>query len=369
MITLSNHQARQFMLLKHGLLGEHNFIGKRGALDYIRQTGCIQYDPVDSCGKNSELVLQSRVKGFTKKMLEELLYIDRRLVDYSDKNLSITPVEDWPYFTRFRNAAIAGGLRFEGLAEIEKLAKAYIDVNGPVSSNDLPVDGKLHWHSSIHWSGVWNGETNAARAVLEQLYSTGELIIHHKKGTRKYYDLSEKHISAELLKMPDPLSDETAHQKWRVLRRIGAVGLLWNRPSDAWLNIGGLKLSQRNEIFRQLLNEEKIVEIAVAGLRDSLYCQKEDMPLLDAVMSGDEYKSRCELIAPLDCFLWDRRLIKALFGFEYTWEIYTSADKRKYGFYVLPLICGDNFAGRVEAVNDRKTKTLIVRNIWYENGV
>lgn len=369
MITLTNRQARQFMLLKHGLLGEHRFTGKRGALDYIRQTGCIQYDPVDSCGKNSELVLQSRVKDFTKKMLEELLYTDRRLVDYPDKNLSIILVEDWPFFTRYRNAAIAGGLRFEGLAEMAEPVKAYIHVNGPVSSDDLPVEGKMHWHSSIHWSGVWNGKTNAARAVLEQLYSTGELVIHHKKGTRKYYDLSEKHISGELLKASDPLPDETAHQKWRMLRRIGAVGLLWNRPSDAWLNIGGLKSPQRNEIFRQLLNEEKIVEVTVEDLRDSLYCHKEDLPLLETVMSDDTYKSRCELIAPLDCFLWDRRLIKTLFGFEYTWEIYTPADKRKYGFYVLPLIYGDSFAGRVEAVNDRKKKTLIVKNIWYENGV
>lgn len=368
MITLTNRQARQFVLLKHGLLGEYKFTGKQGALDYVRQTGCIQYDPVDACGKNSELVLQSRVKGFTKRMLEELLYSDRMLVDYPDKNLSITPLEDWPYFARYRQAAVAGGLRFAGLAKLEEQAKAYINVNGPVSSNDLPVDGKMHWHSSIHWSGVWNGKTNAARAVLEQLYSTGELIVHHKKGTRKYYDLSEKYIPAGLLSASDPLPAETEHQKWRVLRRIGAVGLLWNRPSDAWLNIWGFKAPQRNEIFRQLLNEDKIVEVAAAGLRDVLYCRKEDAPLLDAVLSQDEYKSRCELLAPLDCFLWDRRLIQALFGFDYTWEIYTPADKRKYGFYVLPLIYGDCFAGRVEAVNDRKTKTLIVKNIWYEDG-
>ena len=74
MISLSNRQARQFMLLKHGLLGEYKFIGKPGALDFIRQTGCIQYDPIDICGRNAELTLQSRVKGFTKDTLDELLY-------------------------------------------------------------------------------------------------------------------------------------------------------------------------------------------------------------------------------------------------------------------------------------------------------
>ena len=94
MIRLTNRQARQFMLLKQGLLGKYRFEGKPGALAFVRQAGCIQFDPVDACGKNAELTLQSRVKGFTKGMLGELLYEDRRLVDYPDKNRSILPARD-----------------------------------------------------------------------------------------------------------------------------------------------------------------------------------------------------------------------------------------------------------------------------------
>jgi len=67
--------------------------------------------------------------------------------------------------------------------------------------------------------------------------------------------------------------------------------------------------------------------------------------------------------------MWDRKLILALFGFDYTWEIYTPASKRKYGYYVLPLFYNDNFIGRLEAVADKKTCTLVVKNIWYENSV
>lgn len=369
MIILSKGQARQFMLLKQGLLGEYKFVGKQGALDFIRQASCIQFDPVDSCGKNAELTLQSRIKGFTKQTLYELLYSDRKLVDYSDKNLSIMPTEDWPYFERYREASRAGGLRFEGLAELEGQAKSYIKAHGPISSDELPISGSIHWHSSIHWSGNWNGKTNASRSVLEQLYAAGELIIHHKKGTRKYYDFAHKYLPAELLNASDPLPDEFEHQKWRVLRRIGAVGLLWNRPSDAWLNIWGLKAQQRNEVFGKLLDEGKILEIKVEGLKDILFCCAEDLPLIETVLQNDKYRPRCELIAPLDCMMWDRKLILALFGFDYTWEIYTPAHKRKYGFYVLPLLYGDNFIGRVEAVADKKTNTLTVKNIWYEDGV
>lgn len=369
MLTLTNKQARQFILLKHGLLGAHKFIGKQGALEFVRQAGCIQFDPVDSCGKNAELTLQSRVKNFTKQTLSELLYTDRSLVDFPDKNLSIFPTEDWPYFQRYRQAAKDGGRNFPELEELEKQAIEYIRINGAVSSDDLPIQGSIHWHSSIHWSGVWNGNTNAARAVLEQLYSTGVLIIHHKNGSRKYYDLAEKYLPAQLLDSPDPLPDDFEHKKWRVLRRIGAVGLLWNRPSDAWLNIWDMKSPERIQIFKELLSEGKILAVQVEGISAELYYRAEDHPLLETVLENRDYKPRCEFLAPLDCFLWDRKLIKALFGFEYSWEIYTPAPKRKYGFYVLPILYGDRFAGRIEAVCQSKTNVLLVKNIWYEDGI
>lgn len=70
--TITKKQAGQFILAKQGLIGTYRFIGKPGAYQYIRQAGCIQYDPVDVCGKNAELTLQSRVKGFKKTMLQEL---------------------------------------------------------------------------------------------------------------------------------------------------------------------------------------------------------------------------------------------------------------------------------------------------------
>ena len=369
MLTLTNKQARQFILLKHGLLGAHKFIGKQGALEFVRQAGCIQFDPVDSCGKNAELTLQSRVKNFTKQTLSELLYTDRSLVDFPDKNLSIFPTEDWPYFQRYRQAAKDGGRNFPELEELEKQAIEYIRINGAVSSDDLPMQGSIHWHSSIHWSGVWNGNTNAARAVLEQLYSTGVLIIHHKNGSRKYYDLAEKYLPAQLLDSPDPLPDDFEHKKWRVLRRIGAVGLLWNRPSDAWLNIWDMKSPERIQIFKELLSEGKILAVQVEGISAELYYRAEDHPLLETVLENRDYKPRCEFLAPLDCFLWARKLIKALFGFEYSWEIYTPAPKRKYGFYVLPILYGDRFAGRIEAVCQSKTNVLLVKNIWYEDGI
>ncbi len=364
-IHLTKSQARLFLLMKHNLLGEYRFLGKEGVMDFVRQVGCIQYDPIDVCGKNAELVLQSRIKGFSKSTLDELLYQDRLLVDYPDKNLAIVPVEDWPYFERYRKAARQHAERYPAMEALAAQVRDFIQSNGEISSNELKLEGDFAWQSAIHWSGG----SNASRSVLEQMYSTGELIIHHKKGTRKYYDFAQKYIPSHLLNAPEPLEDELQHYKWRVMRRIGAVGLLWNRASDAWLNIWGLKSEQRNEVFRQLLAEHRIAVVSVEQMKDKLYCRSEDLPLIEAVLQKPTPKPRCELIAPLDNLMWDRKLINELFGFDYTWEIYTPESKRKYGYYVLPLLYGERFIGRAEIVAERKAGRLVVKNVWYEDGV
>lgn len=369
MLTITQEQARQFILLKQGLLGEHRFAGKDGAYRYVRQAGCIQYDPVDVCGRNAELTLQSRVKGFTKQMLDDLLYRDRLLVDYSDKELSVWPGEDWPFFARYRERSMAQGRSFAGIPELEEEALRYIRENGPVSSDTLPIEGTVFWHSSMHWSGHWHKESPAARSVLEQLYTDGVLLIHHKSGTRKYYDLAEKYLPAELLSAPDPCPDESSWLCWRVLRRIGAVGLLWNRRSDAWLGIS-MTAEQRDAAFDRLEKEGSILPVRVENLRFPLYFPGGDLPLMESVLSGQAgLRPRLEFLAPLDPMMWDRKLIEAVFGYQYSWEIYTPVPKRKYGYYVLPLLYGDRLVGRIEPKADRKTKTLTVQNLWFEPGV
>ena len=369
MLNITPDQARQFILLKQGLLGRHRFAGKDGAYQYVRQAGCIQYDPVDVCGRNAELTLQSRVKGFTKRMLDDLLYRDRLLVDYADKELSIWPSEDWPYFASYRERSMALGKTFSGIPELEEEAIRHIRASGPVSSDSLPLEGTVFWHSSMHWSGHWHKESPAARSVLEQLYTDGVLLIHHKSGTRKFYDLADKYLPADLLSAPDPCPDESARLDWRVLRRISAVGLLWNRRSDAWLGIS-MAAEERDAAFARLEKAGRITPVRVEGLRFPLYVLNTDLPLLESVRSGQaDCKARLEFLAPLDPMLWDRKLIEALFGFQYSWEIYTPASKRKYGYYVLPVLYGDRLVGRIEPKADRKANSLTVQNIWFEPGV
>ena len=368
-LKITRGQARQFILSKQGLLGKHRFAGKDGAYAYVRQAGCIQYDPVDVCGKNAELTLQSRVKGFTKKTLADLLYKDRLLIDYSDKELSIWPREDWPYFSGYRERSKAHGAGFAGMPELEERAIAYIRAHGPVSSDTLPIEGTVFWHSSMHWSGNWSGQSQSARSALEQLYTDGALLIHHKSGSRKFYDLAEKYLSRELLTAENPCPDEASLLKWRIRRRIGAVGLLWNRRSDAWLGIP-MTTEQRNAAFEEMEKEGSVLKAEAEGISSPLYFLREDGPRMEAVLNGEvDTRPRLEFLAPLDPMLWDRKLIEAIWDYHYSWEIYTPADKRKYGYYVLPMLYGERLIGRIEAAADRKTGTLTVRNIWYEDGV
>lgn len=357
---LSKHEARLFILRKQGLIGSYKFIGKQGVLEYVKQAGCIQYDPIDVCGKNSELVLQSRIKDFTKDMLYEILYEDRKLIDYFDKNLSIMPVEDWIYFARIRDRYKKGVRSQEQIEAVADEIKSLISQNGALSSKDIGFNEKVDWY----WSNA-----KLSRATLETLYFQGDLIVHHKKGTIKYYALSKDHISKAILEASEPFPDEIEHMKWRLMRRISAVGLLWNKPSDALLGISNMKANERNLVFEQLIKEDKLHKINIEGIKHAFYCLTDDEVIIDEIKNCSEFNKRMEFIAPLDGMLWDRKLIKELFDFEYKWEIYTPESERKYGYYVLPVLYGESFIARCELVCDRKNKALIVKNIWFENGV
>ena len=369
MKTITIQQARQFILSKQGLIGQHRFIGKDGAYAYVCQAGCIQFDPVDVCGKNAELTLQSRVKNFKKTMLYDLLYKDRKLVDYADKELSIWPARDWPYFSSYRERSKKLGRTFKGLRKLEKKALEYIEENGPVSSDSLPIEGEIFWHSSMHWSGNWYKKSQAARSVLEQLYTDGELIIHHKKGSRKYYDIAEKYLSKEILEADNPCKNEDEFLCWRVLRRIGAIGLLWDKNSTAFLGLD-INAAKRKKALKTLTEEGKISPVVVEGIKQPFYYRTDDSELMRDVLEGTaDLKPRMSFIAPLDPLMWDKSLVLALWGYQYSWEIYTPATKRRYGYYTLPVLFGDSFVGRIEAVPDRKTGVLTVRNIWWEDGI
>ncbi|XID91957.1 winged helix-turn-helix domain-containing protein [Paenibacillaceae bacterium WGS1546] len=353
-IGITKQQARKFLLLYHGLSGDFRFRGKEGVMAYVRRVGCIQYDPLNVVGTNPELVLRSKVEDFDRGMLSELLYRDRRLIDYWDKNMAIFPVEDWPYFSRHREFYGAWCRKNEDVAS---RVRAEIERRGVLCSGDLEDDEKVDW--------AW-GPTRLSRAALEGMYHAGRLGIHHKSHTRKYYDLTERLIPEELLALPDPFEADDRYYAWFVERRIGSVGLLWNRPSDAWLGIRGLKSRERNEAFAALTAGNRIQPVEVEGLRHPLYIRTEDLHLLKQALSDDRPNERASVLAPLDNLLWDRTLIRELFDFEYRWEVYKPVSERQFGYYVLPVVYGDRIVARFDPVKHRKNEPLAFHGWWWE---
>lgn len=385
--SLTREQARRFLFDYHGLSHEFDSAGKKGILDYIRKVGCIQFDPLNVVGTNPELVLQSRIADFDRRMLWELLYEDRSLVDYWDKNMAIFPMEDWPYFERHRQKHEAW---FKKNPAAATAVLEEIRERGPLSSADLNYDEKVDW--------AW-GPTRLARAALEGSYFAGRLVVQRKASGRKYYDLAQRIVPESLYGLRDPFDSDEAYYEWYLLRRIGSVGLLWNRPSDALL-MTGMKAAQRMGAFAALLARGEILAVDVEGLGHPLYLRAGDAALLEAslaagplaaegekrALEGEERSLKSEkrdskgekraasrpmracVLAPLDNLLWDRRLILELYGFDYRWEVYKPAAERKYGYYVLPVAADGRFVARFEPEKQRGQQPLVIKQWWWEEG-
>lgn len=356
-MQITKKQARVFILAYQNLLPPHQLRSEDDIVDYLRRVGCIQYDPLDLVGSNPNLVLQARVGGYRPKLLEELLYTQRRLVDGWDKNAAIYPVEDWPYFSRYRERKVMRyGREITEMYDVLPQVTEELRERGPLSSLDFDSDAKIDWF----WA-----PTSLTRAALETLYTWGDVVIHNRAGARRVYDLASRHIPAEILAAPDPNQEQHEYFQWHVKRRIGSVGLLWNRSSDAWIAIGGLKTPQRNAAIAGLLSRGELIQVEVENLGYPAYISREHLPLLEqaAEISG---KPKAAFIAPLDNMLWDRKLIQALFGFNYTWEVYKPAAQREFGYYVLPVLYGDKFVARFEPRLNKKTRVLEILNWWWE---
>ncbi|MGE5623470.1 MAG: winged helix-turn-helix domain-containing protein [Methanocella sp.] len=360
-LTLTQEQARRFLLAHQGLWPPRRLQGKSALLEYVRRVGCIQFDPLNVVGHNPELVLQARVRGFCPALLKELLYADRTLIDGWDKQMSIYLTTDWPHFRRDREAARRKlGDPSQPVAAVLPEVRETIRQQGPLSALELAYDQSVDWP----WA-----PTRLARAALESMYFWGELVVHHKVNTRKVYDLAVRHLPEELLSAPDPHATEEEYQDWRVLRRLGGVGLLWERSGDAWLGIAGLRGKQRRASLARLLDRGEVSRVRVEGLEHPLYLRSVDRSSLETALAATATPAGAAILAPLDNLLWDRQLIEALFGFAYRWEVYKPAAARRYGYYVLPVLCGDRFVARFEPGREKPGRTLVVKNWWWEPGV
>ncbi len=361
-INLTNQQARRFMLRHHDLLPPRSLSGKAGAIEIVKRLGCIQFDPVNVVGWNPDLVLQARLNDYTAPMLDELLYNDRVFWDGFDKVQSIYLAEDWPHFTR-RRIHNRENQRFteEEPQRLQPLLLEKIRENGPLSSVDLEDKTRI--------GGFWGFPIRVERAALEDLYNMGYIGIHHRVGTRRYFDVVENLLPRELLNASDPHASDEDYRDWHVMRRVGSLGLAHPGAGDRWLGILGAKSDGRTSAMLRLLERGELLPVTVEGVNNQTFVLRAcDAALLDDTLQSDLPDPVVTFLAPLDNFLWHRDMLRWIFNFDYTWEVYMPAEKRKFGHYVLPVLYGEQFIARAELLYERKNKALVLRNWWWESG-
>ena len=358
-ICISKNTARRFVLACQGLYPPRKLKGKTGALAFLKRVRSIQFDPINVVGRNPDLVLQSRVKDFNLEMLDEILYRDRKLVDNWDKMASLSLTEDWAYFSRHRSRMEdMFGVPSDVVMSLAPVVLEQIKKHGPQCSLDFKHEEKTDW--------AW-GPTRVSRAALEGLFKMGQLGVHHRVNNRRYFDLIGNLLEKELIEKTDPKQSLEDYQKWHVLRRIGGLGLAHPNAGEQWGGMIGVKTRRRKEILQKLVSEGKVVQIEVEELPGEVfYSRRQDIELLD-LLSKSKSAAGAAFIAPLDNLLWDRKSIKKLFDFNYMWEVYKPEKDREFGYYVLPVLYGDRFIGRLDPAFDKKTRVFTINNWWWED--
>jgi hypothetical protein len=367
---IGNDVARRFLAIRHLLAPPRALPGTpEGVLAVVDRIGSLQFDPLEVAGRNHDLVLHARVAGYSRGITDELLYGRRLLFETYNKGLNLLPTRELPYYRISWDAGAAGraGELLAGQGPLSEQILTRITADGPKSSSDFERSGPIAW---------WWGPTSAVRAVLEALEVSGRLGLARRNGNRRYYDLTGRLFPADLLEIRVPEREQRRH---KLLSRYRAHGLLGASGSgELWLGIG--PAAMRSELRAELVDRGELIAATVEGLKGQRFIVADELPLLAqaeremaAESAGAEPRPGdggpgCCFLAPLDPIMWDREALLPLYGFDYRWEVYTPAVKRRWGYYVLPILFGDRLVGRIEPRIDRGSKEVRLLGLGWEAG-
>jgi hypothetical protein len=332
-------------------------------LTVLDRLGLLQFDPLEVPGaRNHDLVLHARIEGYRREWCEQWLYgPDRRLLEIYNKSLNIIPIRELPHhrvsWDRHAEHYENGILRDQ--ADVAHNILQRIAAEGPLTTAAFSEHGH-----SVDW---WWAPTSVARAVLEALFVIGRVGISRRDGNRRYYDLMERLVPDDVMKQSESVEEGRLH---RLFSRYRAVGLTSPQaPAELMMSTG--KAAERQQGTALLVDRGALAAVEVEGLKGVRYVLSEELDQLAAAADDKSAldRPRVAFIAPLDSLIWDRRLLKELWSFDYIWEVYVPEAKRRWGYYVLPILFGDRLVGRIEPRLDRSAKTLRVLHLSWELGV
>ena len=351
--------ARRFLVARHFLTPARSLEGgPDGVLEVFRGLGSIQFDPIAVAGRSHDLVLHARVADYEPASCDRL-YERREIFEAYNKGLSFVPTSDFPWLRARLSRRWA-----DVLAEHADVAERVLDrirAEGPLSVDDFErTQGPM-----TDWFGM---PTNTVRAVLEAYTLTGVLGLARREGNRRYYDLLENLVPADVLARDVPLLEQFRH---RMLSRYRAHGLLGASPGgDIFGGLGPAKPDARvpgypgrNALRDELIAEGELVPVEVEGVRGKRFVLENEVGLLEAPL---EPPPSVAFLPPFDALVWDRPLLGSLFDFDYVWELFHPPAKRRWGWYVLPTLYRDRFVGRIEPRIDRDGNRIEVLGLWWE---
>ena len=362
-IIFSKQDIRQYMIHHFGLdrldaYGE----GKSGVLTYIKQVASLQQDPINIIGTNIDIILASRFSDYSPQVLTELLYQDELLIEGFDKEACLFSRDEWGQFAFARDQRVAANLRTlsyrdqeKALDYLEEVTNLLQNSSEPVSPQDLNL-GRL---ADSSW-----GSSNLGNTVLYHLWCQGVAVIAERKERRKLY---KHYMKAKGLANLPTFDSEADFLDWFVYRRLSGLGVYWLKSGSGWL---GQSIKERKAIIERFLEQGKVVKIQVTDMKEALYLTQDNYQRLLVVKNQPIKADQVRFIAPLDNFIWDRKFVQTIFDFEYVWEVYKPEKLRQYGYYVLPILLGDNFIGRFEPDRTKtRQDTLKIKKIWFESNI
>lgn len=358
---LEKRDARRLFLDRHLLLRPEAGSGKGVYLaGVLTDLGFVQVDSVNTLARSHDLILWSRRGQYRPRALADMVARDRAGFEHWTHDAAVVPMPFYPMWRlKFARDEAHMQLRWlkgrrEGWHEEIDTVLRHIADQGPVCSRDVGLGEQKGS------SGWW--DWHPSKTALEYLWRSGRLAICHRNGFRKFYDLSERVIPAAYRNVH---SNDAEIIDWAMLAALERLGFATSGELAAFFAI--VTRAEAKAWCAEALAAGRIIEVDVAmadGTRRRCYSTT---ALLEQVPSLPEPSLRVRALSPFDPVLRDRGRAERLFGFHYRIEIFVPAPQRRYGYYVFPVMQGDQMIGRLDAKRD--AGTLVVSAFWPEPGV
>ena len=358
---ITNAQARRVFLDRHALSQPTGLRATGTAVcDLVKQLGFVQADSINTVARAHDLILHSRCHGYRPGGLSGPLERERTLFEHWTHDAAVIPTDYYSHwhlrFDRDRERLRVRWRKWGHVGFEERLTEVLqlVSDRGPVCSTDVRNNDACS-------SGGW-WDWHPSKAALEFLWRTGALMVTRREGFRKYFDLTERVLPDHLALRRHDIA-ETVH--WACSSALERLGFATSGEIAAFWDL--VSPSEAKEWCAEALVEGRIIEVDIemtnGGRRRSF--------ALPRIMDDGSRKppGRIRILSPFDPCLRDRQRTERLFGFRYRIEVFVPEPKRKYGYYVFPILEGSRLIGRIDFKFDRTRQVLGVRAIWPEANV